>query len=225
MAPIRYVAPDGGVTLDAGGASAAIKIVSVGDVSFEGIVVTSATTQGVWVYGAQRVNLDGLSVRGNGGPGIQIRDSVAVTVSRSVITGNGGAGIFETTGCSDGRYVSNEITANGINGAPYSGDGIQIAGVGAHVARQRRSGAVRARDLRRGRHLVWNGARVTLSGWKGNGYDAHSLASTPPTFDSTMRIVSKNLGRKRGQDLGLVRDYAGTPVPPGTAPDIGAYQS
>ena len=40
-----------------------------------------------------------------------------------------------------------------------------------------------------------------------------------------MRILSKNLGRKGGQDLGLVRDYVGTPVPPGTAPDIGAYQS
>ena len=379
-APIRYVAPDGGVTIDAGGAGAAIKVVSVSDVSFEGIAITGATTQGVWVSGTQRVGLDRLSVRGNGGPGIQIRDSAAVTVSRSAIAGNGGAGIFETIGCSDGRYLSNEITANGINGAPYSGDGIQLGGVRAHVAgntiagngdpgpyehgiyaaasagdyliesnvlsgnagsdvkaagsggvvRYNRLGggrlgivfsdnatpvlayynvisgryqhavflttgttaaqaklwnntivvtgrssdsgdasavfvnsaasvdlrnnvvaytnrdglgaAVYVRDAtqtgvftsdhnwfstldKKGRHLVWNGARVTLSWWKANGLDAHSLASTPPTFDSSMRILSKNLGRKRGQDLGLVRDYAGTPVPPGTAPDIGAYQT
>ena len=379
-APIRYVAPDGGVTIDAGGASAAIKVVSVSDVSFEGIAITGATTQGVWVYDAQHIALDRLSVRGNGGPGIQIRDSAAVAVTRSAIAGNGGAGIFETTGCSDGQYLSNEISANGINGAPYSGDGIQLAGVRAHVVgntivgngdpgpyehgiyaaasardyliesnflsgnagsdikaagsdgvvrynrleggrlgivfsdnatpvlayynvisgryqhavflttgttaaraklwnntivvsgRSSDSGdasavfvnsaasvdlrnnvvsytnrdglgaAVYVRDAtqagaftsdhnwfstldKKGRHLAWNGARVTLSGWRANGQDAHSLASTPPTFDSSMRIISKNLGRNRGQDVGLVRDYAGTPVPPGTAPAIGAYQS
>ena len=73
-APIRYVAPDGGVTIDAVGDSAAIRVVSVSDVSFEGIAVTGATTQGVWVYAAQRVGLDRLSVRGNGGPGIQFRN-------------------------------------------------------------------------------------------------------------------------------------------------------
>jgi hypothetical protein len=78
---------------------------------------------------------------------------------------------------------------------------------------------------KKGRHLVWNGARVTLSGWSRNGQDAHSLASGPPTFDAAVRIVSKNLGRRLGQDLGLGRDYAGTPIPTGTAPDIGAYQS
>lgn len=379
-APIRYVAPDGGVTIDAVGASAAIQVVSVSDVSFEGFAVTGATTQGVWVYDAQRVGLDRLSVRGNGGPGIQIRDSVAVAVTRSAIAGNGGAGIFETTGCSDGQYLSNEISANGINGAPYGGDGIQLGGVRAHVAGNTMAGngdpgphehgiyaAASARDYliesnllsgnagsdikaagsggvvrynrleggrlgivfsdnatpvlayynvisgryqhavflttgttaaqaklwnntivvtgrssdsgdasavfvnsaasvelrnnvvaytnrdglgaavyvrdasqagaltsdhnwfstldKKGRHLVWDGARITLSGWEANGHDAHSLASAPPTFDSSMRITSKNLGRKHGQDVGLARDYAGTPVPAGTAPDIGAYQT
>ena len=78
---------------------------------------------------------------------------------------------------------------------------------------------------KKGRHLVWDGARITLSGWKAHGQDAHSLASTPPTFDSSMRIISKNLGLKRGQNVGLARDYVGTPVPAGTAPDIGAYQA
>ena len=51
-------------------------------------------------------------------------------MTRSAIAGNGGAGIFETTGSSDGQYLSNQISGNGINGAPYSGDGIQLGGVG-----------------------------------------------------------------------------------------------
>jgi len=377
--PVRYVAVDGGVTIDADGATAAVKIVSVDDVVFEGITVTGATTQGIWVFDAGRVTFEHLSVRGNGGPGVQIKDSSAVTVSRSVISGNGGAGIFETEGSSGGRYLANQVTSNGINGSPYSGDGLQIAGTGAHVAgntitangdpgpyehgiyaaasarhyliesnvvsgnagsnikaagsggvvRYNRleggrlglvfsdnatpvlasynlivgryqhavfltTGATAARaklwnntivvtgrstdsgdasavfvnsaaavDLRnnlvaytnrdglgaavyvrdaaqagaftsdhnwfstpdkKGRHLVWNGTRLTLSVWRNNGADAHSIASAPPTFDPDMHVVSKNLGRKRGETLGLSRDYAGNPVP-ATAPDIGAYQS
>ena len=130
--PVRGA--DGGVTIDAVGDSAAIRVVSVSDVSFEGMAVTGATTQGVWVYAAQRVGLYRLSVRGNGGPGIQIRESQAVVVTRSAIAGNGGAGIFETTGSSDGQYLPNHISGNGINGAPYSGDGIQLGGIRADVA-------------------------------------------------------------------------------------------
>ena len=133
-APVRYVASEGGVTLDAGGASAAVKLVSVSDVVMEGVAITGASVQGVWAYGAQRILLDGLAVSGNGGPGVQVRESSAVTVSRSRITGNGGAGIFETSGSAENRYVSNEITGNGINGDPYNGDGMQIAGAATYIA-------------------------------------------------------------------------------------------
>ena len=54
--------------------------------------------------------------------------------------------------------------------------------------------------------------------------DAHGIASAPPTFDPDMHVVSTNLGRNRGETLGLSRDHAGNLVP-ATAPDIGAYQS
>ena len=75
------------------------------------------------------------------------------------------------------------------------------------------------------RHLVWNGARVTLTRWRRNGQDGASIASVPPQFDDAMRVTSTNLGRGRGQSLGLTRDVVGTPLPAGAAPDIGAYQT
>jgi hypothetical protein len=77
-----------------------------------------------------------------------------------------------------------------------------------------------------GRHLVWNGARVTLNQWTRNtGQDGASVASSPPRIDADAYVVSTNLGRGRGQDLGLVRDYSGLAVPTASAPDIGAHQA
>ena len=73
------------------------------------------------------------------------------------------------------------------------------------------------------RHLVWNGTRLTLSDWRSHGHDAASIGSEPPTFDSDARIVSEHRGRRRGQNLGLSRDYGGKRVPP--EPDGGAHQS
>ena len=376
-----FVAAADGVTVDAGGAAAAIKLSSVSDVTIDGLGVSGATVQGIWASGVQRVTLRNLVVSGNGGPGIQILGSSAVTVTLSVITHNGGAGIFEGSGSTGGMYVSNEITSNGVNGEPYNGDGIQIGGTGAHIARNTivangdpgpfehgiytgpssrdflieenvvsrnagsnikaagSSGTIRynrleegrlglvlsdnaapvvayynlifgkyqhavfltvgttsaqARlwnntivvtsrngdtgdasaifvnaadllDLRNnvvsytnpdragsavnvpvasqlrsftsnnnwisstqanGRHLVWSSARVSLAQWtRSTGQDGATVASTPPQLDADAKVVSTNLGRARGQLLGLLRDYGGAPVPTATAPDVGAYQT
>ena len=370
-----------GVTIDAGGASAAVRLSSVSDVTMRGITVTGATGQGIWASNTQRVTLQDLVVSGNGGAGIQILASASVTVASSVVTGNRGAGIFEGSGTSGGVYVSNEVTANGINGEPYSGDGLQIGGVGAYIAgntivgngdpgpfehgiytasssrdfliegnvvsgnagsnvkaagssgtirynrmeggrlglvlsdnaepvfasynlifgtyqhavfvtvgttsaRARlwnntivvtaRTGStgdasaifVKAADLldlrnnvvsytnadragsavnvpkasdvgsftsdnnwisstqANGRHLVWDAGRVSLAQWsRTTGQDRASIASIPPQLDSNAHVVSTNLGSRRGRHLGLPRDYAGTPVPTATLPDIGAYQT
>jgi hypothetical protein len=376
--PIRFIAPDGDVTIDAGGAGAAVKIVSVDEVSFEGMTITGAAVQGVWVYDAERVGLRHTVVRDNGGAGVQIRESQSVSVDGSVIQRNGGAGIFETTGSGDCRYTSNQIIANGRNGERYNGDGLQLAGARTYVAGNTikdngdpggfehgiylaaaahdyivesnsfkdnagsdikaagadgvlrynrldggrlglvfsdntapvvayynlvfgryqhavlltsggsaaraklwnntivvtgrssdegdasaifvnraasldlrnnvvsythddgRGAAVYVRDAKeagdftsdsnwfstadRGdRHLVWNGTRLTLSDWQARGHDAASIGSEPPTFDRDARIVSEHRSRRGGQNLGLRRDYGGTPVP--SDPDGGAYQS
>ena len=375
------VATADGVTVDAAGAPAAVKLSSVADVTIEGIAVTGAAVQGIWATEVQRVLFSRLVVSGNGGAGIQVLNASGVTVTHSLITGNGGAGIFEGSGTSSGVYVSNDISGNGINGEPYNGDGIQAGGVGAYIARNtivgngdpgpyehgiytgpssrdfviednvvsRNAGSnikaagssgtirynriedgrlglvlsdnaapvvayynlifgryqhavfltvgttsaqarlwnntivvtardgttgdasavfVKAADLLdmrnnivaytnadnagsavnvpsaaqvksftsennwlssmqpNGRHLVWNGSRVNLSQWsRSTGQDRASLVSTPPRFDIDARVVSTNLGRERGQQLGLVRDYSGTSLPVGRPPDIGAYQA
>jgi hypothetical protein len=76
-----------------------------------------------------------------------------------------------------------------------------------------------------GRHLVWDGARVTLAKWQRLRQDQQSIASPPPGLDADAHVVPANLGRGKGQPVGLLRDYAGAPVPAGSNPDIGGYQT
>ena len=75
------------------------------------------------------------------------------------------------------------------------------------------------------RSFAWNGSRTTLAGWRTkSGQDARSLDSSPPAFDGDLRVISTNLGAGRGDALGLVEDYVGTPLPAAGSVDIGAYQ-
>jgi hypothetical protein len=76
-----------------------------------------------------------------------------------------------------------------------------------------------------GRHLIWNGSRMTLSQWRrSTGRDGAGLASVPPALDADAHVASTNLGWDAGRSLGLTRDYIGTPVAGVTDPDIGAYE-
>jgi hypothetical protein len=78
--PIRFVGVGVGVSIDAVGASSAIKLVGVSDVSFQGVRVTGATGEGIWVERCARLGLLGVDVEGNPGAGIEIKDSSAVSV-------------------------------------------------------------------------------------------------------------------------------------------------
>ena len=122
------------MSIDAAGASSAIKLVGVSDVSFQGVRVTGASGEGIWVERCARLGLLGLDVEGNPGAGIEIKDSTAVSVENSQIRANGSAGIRELTGTTSGRYDGNTISANGIGGSAYNGDGIQLGGSGAWVS-------------------------------------------------------------------------------------------
>jgi hypothetical protein len=74
------------------------------------------------------------------------------------------------------------------------------------------------------RRLAWDGSRVTFGQWRRlTGQDSSSIDS-PPTFATSGRIASHNLGLQRGTRLGLAHDLAGTPLNPRAAPDIGAFQ-
>jgi parallel beta-helix repeat protein len=131
-ARIRYVAAGSGVTVDGNGASVGLKLIGVSWLTFDGMTITGAASQGVYLDAATGVTLSNLVVVGNGGHGIQLR-ATATTVTGSTITGNGIAGIQELAGSSVNVYRANVITGNGKDGYPYTGDGIQLNGEGASV--------------------------------------------------------------------------------------------
>jgi len=379
-APIRFTAAEPGVVLDANGAANAVKLIGVSDIALDGMTIRGGTGQGVWIDNSPRTSLARVEVTANPGAGIQVKATAGLGVDSSRIAANGSAGILELAGTSGARYTANTISANGIGGGIYGGDGIQLGGTGALVAGNDISGngdpgpyehgiytaaassgwtiqlnrladngganlkaagaagIVRRNRMTNGRygivlsdnpaavtvehnvidgraqHLVfltagttaararlwantivqtgrsttsgdastvfvnaatslevrdnllcysnpdalgvalwvndatrlgslasdanwtcatdatarsfaWNGSRTTLAGWRTkSGQDARSVDSRPPTFDPNLRVTSPNLGLNRADSLGLLEDYAGTPLPPAGSVDIGAYQ-
>ncbi len=132
FAPIRFVASSGGVTIDAAGATVALKVIGVDWLSFEGFSIVGASGQGVFVDDSTGVALSHSRVTGNSAQGIQVRAS-AFTVSNSTIASNGMAGISELVGSTDNVYRDNTISSNGKDGKPINGDGVQLNGVAATV--------------------------------------------------------------------------------------------
>lgn len=133
-APIRFAAVEPGVVLDASIAANAVKLIGVSDVALDGMTVRGGSAQGVWIDNAPRVSLIRLQVAANPGAGIQVKATAGLLVDQSTIAGNGRAGILELAGTSGARYTANTVTANGIDGATFNGDGIQLGGVGALVS-------------------------------------------------------------------------------------------
>jgi parallel beta-helix repeat protein len=131
-APIRFLAPSGGVTIDATGEGVGLKVVGVSWLSFQGFAVTGAAAQGVYVDSSSGVTFSRLKASGNGTFGIQVRAS-SLTVSGSTISGNGMAGISELSGSHGNLYEGNTISGNGKDGHRYDGDGIQLNGTDAGV--------------------------------------------------------------------------------------------
>jgi hypothetical protein len=130
--PIRFLAPSGGVTIDAGGGTVGLKVIGVSWLSFQGFAVTGAAAQGVYVDHATGVSLIQLNLSGNGGQGLQVR-ATRLIVSDSTISANGMAGISELAGSSGNVYDGNTISGNGKDGRTFDGDGIQLNGAAASV--------------------------------------------------------------------------------------------
>ena len=133
-APIRFVAAAPGVVLDAAGAPNAIRLIGAGDVRFEGVEVTGGANQGVWVEASDRVVLDRVVVRANAGTGVQVKSGTGTVVASSTLERNGRAGLLELAAARDTRVLDTAVRANGRDGRPYNGDGIQLGGTGAEVA-------------------------------------------------------------------------------------------
>jgi hypothetical protein len=132
-APIRFVAPEGNATIDAAGATVAVKIIGAGWLSFRGFRISGAARQGVFVDDSSAVSFADVDVTGNAAQGIQVR-ATALTVSNSRIFDNGSAGISELAGSVGNVYRDSTIADNGKDGQPYNGDGIQLNGAGAVVS-------------------------------------------------------------------------------------------
>jgi hypothetical protein len=132
-APIRFLAAEPGVVLEAGGAANAIKLIGVSDVDFDGFEVRGGASQGVWVQGGAGISLSELEIHANAGAGVTVKGSTGLVVEHSRISGNGGAGVMELGGTANARYHDDTIASNGANGSAYNGDGIQLGGTGAVV--------------------------------------------------------------------------------------------
>jgi hypothetical protein len=133
-APIRVLAAEPGVVVDAAGASEALLFKYVTDVKVSGLRVTGGTSQGIWVEGGARIALSDLDLSGNPGAGLRMRGTSGLHLMDSVVAANGSAGAMELPGTTGSRILRNEIRDNGKAAAAYNGDGIQLAGTGALVA-------------------------------------------------------------------------------------------
>ena len=191
----------------------------------------------------------------NGTFGLILSDNAAVvTAEHNVISGRAQHLVLLTTGSTParGRLWANTVVQYGRSTS--SGDasavfviaatslelrdnllcyaGADSLGVGLWVNDPARLGSlvsdtnwVCARDAS-SRHFAWAGHRTNLAGWRtSSGQDARSLSSWAPQFDAQQRVTSTNWGLARGDDLGLLEDFAGTPLPAGSRVDIGAFQA
>jgi hypothetical protein len=78
----------------------------------------------------------------------------------------------------------------------------------------------------------WDGALQNWSAWR-TARDIHSITADPKFVNgggsyalaTDFRLQSGSSAIGAGTDVGLTSDYAGTPLPQGPAPDIGAYES
>jgi hypothetical protein len=132
-APIRVVAAEPGVVVDAAGASEALLFKFATDIEVAGLRVTGGVGQGIWVEGGARIALRDLDLSDNPGAGVRMRATSGLELADSVVTRNGSAGAMELPGTSGSRFLRNEIHDNGKAAAAYNGDGIQLAGADAVV--------------------------------------------------------------------------------------------
>jgi hypothetical protein len=66
----------------------------------------------------------------------------------------------------------------------------------------------------------------TWAAWQGSGPDKHGLSANPQFVSpgSDFRLQPTSPCIDSGEDIGLIRDYQGSNVPIGSAPEIGAFE-
>ncbi|HUD02809.1 MAG TPA: choice-of-anchor Q domain-containing protein, partial [Candidatus Paceibacterota bacterium] len=191
------------------------------------------------------------NISGMPGPAVQIRGATASNHSNqvydNVISGAGLAiqsdGDFGSG--NDGTVIENNTiyasasNSNGIHLTHTNTNTVvknNIVSVGAadafNVAAASETGLVSNYNLFRntsGNLIIWGTNNYTLAQFasyqSASSHDANSLTSDPLfTSTSDFHLLAGSPAINAGTNVSLTSDYAGTSVPQGPAPDIGAYE-
>lgn len=155
--------------------------------------------------------------------GICVGSTTIANIYNNVFFNNTTAGIYVPEGIN--HVIKNNIFYS--VGAGRAGDYlIHVATTGGWTANKINNNCYYTTDLT----IPWRWGTnyyTTFATWKsGSSMDTNSLNADPvftaPGTDFNLRSSSTCINA--GADVDLTPDYAGTPVPQGAAPDIGAYE-
>ncbi len=132
------VAAAPGVTLDAHGASLALKVNAVHDVLVKGLTMRGGLDQAVWVGESRSIVLDHVEIAKSHGPGLHVHDSSLVQLTNSTVDRNAFAGIYETGADKSTLYRNDRIVQNGHDPEQWHGSGVEVSGwkttiTGCHI--------------------------------------------------------------------------------------------
>lgn len=151
--------------------------------------------------------------------GINVFSFSNVSVVNNTVVGTKTHGI--AANAQDGVFPSNTIIGNNIV-APASGSTI------AHVNLLNSVIDHNLYKLNSGAYFIWGLAYLPWATYRTlTGQDAHSLLADPLFMDAAAndyRLQSTSAARDAATAVGLSVDIAGTTVPQGNAPDLGAYE-
>jgi Right handed beta helix region len=125
--PIVYQG-DGVVTIVPPHATVGVMVSNVHDLVVRGVNVLADAAQGIAIDDSQNITLDRDTVTNHGGSGVWIKHGSSITVTRCVLVGNARAGLFDSLYAVGTTLSDSTITANGIDGQQYGGDGVDLNG-------------------------------------------------------------------------------------------------
>jgi hypothetical protein len=134
--PIVYQA-DGPVTVAAPAGTVTVMLTGVHDIVLRGFTVRGAAPQAIWVDDASRILIDRMTIATGGGVGVQIKRGTAVTITHTRLINNARAGLLDMSAARNTTLSASVVSANGMDGRRYDGDGVELNSYGANVTGNR----------------------------------------------------------------------------------------
>jgi nitrous oxidase accessory protein NosD len=175
--PIVYQA-DGIVTIAPRDASVGVMLSSVHDLVVRGVSVLANAAQGIAIDNAQNITLDRDTVTNRGGSGVWIKHGSAITVSRCALVGNARAGLFDSLYAVGTTLSDSTITANGIDGQQYGGDGVDLNGTDEVARGDTISGNGDGTGFEHGIYIGATAARYSITGNRIGGNAGADIKAT-----------------------------------------------